>query len=181
MSEATTEAAATEATEATESPAPKPTETVEFWKQKAREQEKRAKENAEAAKRLAEIEESQKSEAQRLADEASKWQGEAETWRSKSVASTVRALAATDFVNANDAIVNLDLSTYLDAGGEIDEAAIKADLAKLLEQNPHYRRGSDDSSRTPRPNTAQGTSGTPATADPAQQFASILSSRLSGA
>lgn len=48
----------------------KPTETVDFWKQKAREQEKRAKENADAAKRLTELENSQKSEAQRLTDRA---------------------------------------------------------------------------------------------------------------
>lgn len=47
---------------------PKPTETVDFWKQKARDQEKRAKENAEAAKRLAEIEEANKTEAQKNAD-----------------------------------------------------------------------------------------------------------------
>ena len=66
---------ATFETEATEQHAveePKPTETVDFWKQKAREQEKRAKENAAAAKRLAEVEESQKSEAERLADRATK-------------------------------------------------------------------------------------------------------------
>lgn len=49
---------------------PKPTETVDFWKQKAREQEARAKANAEAAKKLAEFEESQKSEQQRIADRA---------------------------------------------------------------------------------------------------------------
>lgn len=46
--------------------ATKPTETVDFWKTKAREQEKRAKANAEAAKRLQEIEDSGKSEAERL-------------------------------------------------------------------------------------------------------------------
>jgi len=68
MSETNTEATATE-TEGTEpEQQPKPTETVDFWKQKAREQEKRAKENAEAAKRLSEIEESQKSEAQKAAE-----------------------------------------------------------------------------------------------------------------
>lgn len=44
---------------------PKPTETVEFWKQKAREQEKRAKENATAAQRLKEIEDAQKSDAEK--------------------------------------------------------------------------------------------------------------------
>jgi ribonuclease D len=70
MSETTTEATATEATGTTETAQeqPKPTETVDFWKQKAREQEKRAKENAEAAKRLAEIEESQKTEAEKGAE-----------------------------------------------------------------------------------------------------------------
>ena len=66
----TAEAVEAEATENTEqAPAtPKPTETVDFWKQKAREQEKRAKDNADAAKRLAEIEEASKTEAQKAAD-----------------------------------------------------------------------------------------------------------------
>ena len=70
MSEQTAEATATETEATTEHQAeqPKPSETVDFWKQKAREQEKRAKENADAAKRLAEIEESQKSEADKTAD-----------------------------------------------------------------------------------------------------------------
>ena len=48
--------------------APKPTETVDFWKSKAREQEKRAKANADAAAKLAEIEEAQKTEAQKTAE-----------------------------------------------------------------------------------------------------------------
>lgn len=70
MSEQTAEATATGTDATTEQQAeqPKPSETVDFWKQKAREQEKRAKENAEAAKRLAEIEDAQKSEAQKAAD-----------------------------------------------------------------------------------------------------------------
>lgn len=49
----------------TEAEQPKPTETVDFWKQKAREQEKRAKENSDAAKRLAEIEEAGKTELEK--------------------------------------------------------------------------------------------------------------------
>jgi hypothetical protein len=44
---------------------PKPTETVDFWKRKAREQEDRAKANAEAAKRLKEIEDRDLSELQK--------------------------------------------------------------------------------------------------------------------
>ena len=67
---ATTESTTTEQTTTTEQAQEQtaPTETVEFWKQKAREQEKRAKANADAAKRLAEIEEAQKSEAEKAAD-----------------------------------------------------------------------------------------------------------------
>lgn len=78
MSTQPTEGAATEAQGTIENEAttgteqPKPTETVEFWREKAREQEKRAKSNAEAAKRLAEIEEAQKTEAQKAADALAK-------------------------------------------------------------------------------------------------------------
>lgn len=64
-----TEATATETEEAQQQDqAPKPTETVEFWKQKAREQERRAKENADARRRLSEIEDAQKSEADKAAE-----------------------------------------------------------------------------------------------------------------
>lgn len=77
MSEQTAEAAVTE-TEAkpNEQEQTKPTETVDFWKQKAREQEKRAKENADAAKRLAEIEDAQKSESEKVADRIAKAEAE---------------------------------------------------------------------------------------------------------
>lgn len=68
----TTETTATDAPASTTDEQPKPTETVDFWKQKAREQEKRAKENADAAKRLTEIEDSQKSEAEKTADRIAK-------------------------------------------------------------------------------------------------------------
>jgi hypothetical protein len=57
--EKTTETAETET---------KPTETVDFWKAKAREQEKRAKANAEAGKRLTEIEQSQKTEQEKITE-----------------------------------------------------------------------------------------------------------------
>jgi hypothetical protein len=74
--EATATEATTESTEkqetGSEEQQPKPTETVDFWKQKAREQEKRAKDNADAAKRLGEIEDAQKSETQKLTDRAEK-------------------------------------------------------------------------------------------------------------
>jgi hypothetical protein len=56
-------------TELTPEPAapaePRPTETVDFWKRKAREQEDRAKANAKAAEKLKEIEDRDLSELQR--------------------------------------------------------------------------------------------------------------------
>lgn len=80
--ENTAEATATDAEASTEqTDQPKPSETVDFWKQKAREQEKRAKENASAAQRLAEIEQSQKSEAEKSADRIKQLEGEAESAR----------------------------------------------------------------------------------------------------
>jgi hypothetical protein len=51
-----------------QAPAPKPTETVEFWKAKAREQENRAKANKSAADELAAIRDAQKTEAEKVAD-----------------------------------------------------------------------------------------------------------------
>lgn len=80
MSEPAVDAAATEAPAATTpvepAPQPKPTETLEFWKQKAREQENRAKSNSEAAKRLQEIEDAQKTAEQKAAESAARSQQE---------------------------------------------------------------------------------------------------------
>lgn len=57
-------------------PQPKPTETVDFWKTKAREQEKRAKENADAAKRLEEFEQASKSDIEKAMDRVTKAEAE---------------------------------------------------------------------------------------------------------
>jgi hypothetical protein len=78
------------ATEAVEQPevTPKPTETVDFWKQKAREQEKKAKENAAARLELDELRKSQLSTEEKLAAElgevakrAARAEAEALRWR----------------------------------------------------------------------------------------------------
>lgn len=44
---------------------PKPTDTVEYWKKRSRENERRAKENAEDAKKYAELQDAQKTEEQK--------------------------------------------------------------------------------------------------------------------
>lgn len=116
----TTEAPATEAPKPAppEQPAeqpsdPKPTETVEFWKQKAREQEARAKSNADAARRLADLEESQKSEAQKIADRAAA----AERARDDAMADGLRYKAAAKHGVSED---------YFDMLGTGDEETIFA-------------------------------------------------------
>lgn len=84
----TPEATTTETTPVAEQP--KPTETVDFWKQKAREQESRAKSNAEAAKRLQEIEDAQRTEAEKIAAR----QAQAERDRDDARAEALRYKAA---------------------------------------------------------------------------------------
>jgi len=84
-------------------PQPKPTETVDFWKQKAREQEKRAKENADAARRLGELEDANKSEIDKAMDRVTKAEAEVASVPAK-VADALRAhLVALHEIPADDA------------------------------------------------------------------------------
>lgn len=136
-----------------------------------------------AKTRLAEYDrlvEASKSELDRAKEAETRWQAEAEKWRTTSVASQIQALAATDFADPDDAVKALDPAKYLDAGGQIDQQAIKTDLVALLEAKPHYRRQQADAGpRLPQPNGAQGSSANGASgADPAQQFAAILQGKV---
>jgi membrane protein involved in colicin uptake len=133
MSTQPTEGAVTEPQETTESEQQaeqtKPTETVDFWKQKAREQEKRAKENAEAAKRLAEIENAQKTAEQKAAEllaQVEKRAVEAE-------AKALRRDVALEFKLSKDDAALLDTIS--------DEDAMRA-LAGRLAQSESDRRKS---------------------------------------
>lgn len=124
------------------------------------------------------LQEANQTESQRQAAEVAKWQTEAETWRGQAVAARIEALAA-DYADPSDASTALAGRNYLDAGGQIDENAIRADLAEVLEKKPHWRKGSDEpsGSRPPIPNLAQGTSGTAAHASPRDQFAALIQGR----
>jgi hypothetical protein len=128
------------------------------------------------------IEEASKTEYERIQEEATRWQTEASTWRTKAVSSQVQTLAAAEFADPTDALAAIgDPAKYLGAGGEIDEAAIKADLDALLERKPHWRKaeGAAPGPRVPAPNPAQG-SGVDGRAanDPAQQFAALINQQL---
>lgn len=104
MSEQTAEATATEAgATTTEQTEQKPTETVDFWKSKAREQEKRAKENADAAKRLSEIEDAQKSEAEKASERIAKAEAEVASVPAKVADALREHLVALHDIDKDDA------------------------------------------------------------------------------
>ena len=106
----------------------KPTETVDFWKSKAREWEKRSKANAEASERLAEIEESQKSEA----DKATERLADAERRASEAEArATRRDIAIEHKLSTEDAAL---LDTITD---EDTMRALAARLASVAADSKH--------------------------------------------
>lgn len=143
----------------------KPTETVEFWKAKAREQEKRAKDNDRAAKRLQEIEESQKSELQ-------KWQERAE-----SAEGAISALQAAEQIRDAKADVS---KRYKDAGYDIpvevlrgsDPDEIEAHAASLKVLLPEPTKAGQVRS--------EGRTVSAGNNDPAQQFANIITNARRG-
>jgi hypothetical protein len=129
------------------------------------------------------LQEASRTDQERLQEEVTRWQTEASTWRTAAVSSRVETLAASEFADPSDALAAIaDPTKYLGAGGEIDEAAIKADLDALLERKPHWRRNAEQAPagpRVPAPNPAQGSgvNGKAAT-DPAAAFASLIQSQL---
>lgn len=81
----------------------KSTETVEFWREKAREQEKRAKSNAAAAKELEQLKESQKTDAQKAADRLAAAEAEAATVPAKTAEALKAHLVDLHKIDAEDA------------------------------------------------------------------------------
>jgi hypothetical protein len=127
------------------------------------------------------LEQASKTELERATEELSRWQSEAEKWRTASVSSRIEALASQDFADPSDAAAALsDPSKYLDAGGQINDEAIRADLNSVLERKPHWRRSEQPAGpRLPQPSPHQGSgaNGRPA-ADPANEFAAIIQGQL---
>lgn len=161
---------------------PQPTD----WEAEAKKWERRSKDNfaklKEAEPKLAEYETlraAQQTAEERRTEELTRWQTEAEKWRGVGISSRIQALAA-DFADPTDAIdaLSADPSKYLGVDGQINDDAIRTDLADVLTRKPHWRRNTETPGpRLPAPNAAQGTGGAPST-DPATQFASLIQGQL---
>lgn len=117
-------------TETTEQPqAPKPTETVEFWRQKAQEQEKRAKENVAARRELDELKASQLTNEERITAELSKVVAE----RDQALADLLRWRVATRFGIADE-----DVDLFLTG---TDEETLTKQAERLAERTPPTNGG----------------------------------------
>jgi len=132
----------------------KPTETVEFWKTKAREQEKRAKENAVKAAEFDRAVEAQKSEQQKLIERAEAAEREATALRSAREVDGWKSAAAK----------RTGVPTELLRGETQEDIDEHADSIKALLPEP--RKGG----QVP----AEGRTITAGTGDPAQQFADLI-------
>lgn len=134
----------------------KPVETVDFWKAKAREQEKRAKENAAAAKELADFKESQKTETQKWMDRAQSAEGALSAIQ---VAQQIR--------DTKDAVAKqYGVPADVLRGTDIEEIEEHAKSLKSLLPEP----------RKPGHVPAEGRTVPTGSGDPATQFAEILRS-----
>ncbi|MER5843694.1 hypothetical protein ABT099_26065 [Streptomyces prasinus] len=141
---------------------------------------KRLKELEPAAAELQRIKDSEKTESERLNDQLTRAQEQVTKTRQRLVRSQVQALAMTGFADPEDAVGALELDSYIDSDGDIDEAAIKADLDALLECKPHWARTQpQEGPRRPAPDRTQASSANnQRTLTPADEFAAWTKSRL---
>jgi len=98
------------------------------------------------------------------------------------VRSEVRALAAGEFADPDDAHAFLDLDDFVSDDGEIDADGIRSSLADLLKRKPHLAKPADNSPRRPAPDRTQGSSGNGnrSSSDPGAIFAGLMDQALKG-
>ncbi|WPO74024.1 hypothetical protein [Streptomyces sp. KN37] len=132
------------------------------------------------AQKAKELEDAKKSDQERLTEQLTVAEQRIQSFRQRAVRSEVKALAAAEFADPEDAHVFLDLTSYVDDDGDVDTAAIQQDLKDLLKRKPHLAKPADTSPRAPKADRTQGSSGngnrTPN--DPAAVFADFMSQGL---
>jgi hypothetical protein len=132
------------------------------------------------AQKAQELEDAKKTEQERLTEQLTAAEQRIQSFRQRAVRSEVKALAAAEFADPEDAHAFLDLTSYVDDDGDVDTAAIQQDLKGLLKRKPHLAKPADTSPRAPKADRTQGSSGngnrTPN--DPAAVFADFMSQGL---
>ncbi|MFJ3984438.1 hypothetical protein [Streptomyces fungicidicus] len=141
---------------------------------------KRLKELEPAAAELQRIKDAEKTESERLNDQLTRANEQVTKTRQRLVRTQVQALAMTGFADPEDAVGALDLDSYIDSEGDIDEAAIKADLDALLERKPHWAKSQpQEGPRRPAPDRTQASGANKQrTLNPAEEFAGFVNTRL---
>jgi hypothetical protein len=132
------------------------------------------------AQKAQELEDAKKTEQERLTEQLTAAEQRMQSFRQRAVRSEVKALAAAEFADPEDAHAFLDLNSYVDDDGDVDTAAIQQDLKDLLKRKPHLAKPADTSPRAPKADRTQGSSGngnrTPN--DPAAVFADFMTQGL---
>lgn len=142
---------------------------------------KRLKEQEPLLAELQRIKDAEKSDSERLNDQLTAAQEQVAKTRQRLARTQVQALAMTSFADPEDAVGALDLDSYIDSDGDIDEAAIEADLAELLERKPHWAKAAPppEGSRRPAPDRTQASGANKQRSpDPADELAGFIHSRL---
>jgi hypothetical protein len=133
-----------------------------------------------AAAELQTIKDAEKSDTERLADQLAAANERVEKTRQHLVKTKVQALAGAAFADPEDAVGALELDSYIDSDGDIDESAIEADLQALLERKPHWAKTQPpEGPRRPAPDRTQASGANKKQApNPRDEFAGWLSSKL---
>lgn len=141
---------------------------------------KRLKEQEPLLAELQSRKDAEKSDTDRLNDQLANANEQITKTRQKLVRTQVQALAMTGFADPEDAVGALDLGSYIDSDGDIDEAAIEADLQALLKRKPHWAKTQpQEGPRRPAPDRTQASSANKTrTLDPADEFAGFLHAQL---
>ncbi|MGW7688820.1 hypothetical protein ACWGMA_07990 [Streptomyces asiaticus] len=148
--------------------------------QEAKNLRQRLKELEPLARKAKEFEDAQKTETERLTERLQQADERITATRKRLVASEVKTLALNAFADVDDPLGELDLDSYIDSDGDVDTAAIQADLDALLERKPHWARVQPpEGPRRPAPDRTQASGANKTKApSPRDEFAGWLSSQL---
>lgn len=141
---------------------------------------KRLKDQEPLLAELQQRKDAEKSDTDRLSDQLDAAKEQIAKTRQRLVRTQVQALAMTGFADPEDAVGALDLDSYIDSDGDIDEAAIKADLDALLERKPHWAKSQpQEGPRRPAPDRTQASGANKQrTLNPSDEFEGFMNSRL---